>query len=315
MLLTFIGSILSRCVLAAGRNDLFWLSAVVSISAILNAPVKPLLDTAIMSMLTDKSSYGRSRLYGQVGLGVGSFVVDRIIKGNIRAMFFVHLVLSIPTAFLMMIFEPHRATAPTPSQNPSTNTTSSKVPRFLAPLLNFKPRKLHEKENNSTINMKPEKVEIWKTLKPIVYNYKIAIFFTVVLIIGISSGIIENFAYVRLAEMTKGDRSSFGALRLASSLTGGPMFWLSGSLIHKLGVHGVMTLSLISYVLRFLIYGMATNVWFVLPAEMLRGFTFALFWAGATYYVYQISPKNLTATMVSIIPLSSSYVLTLLFNY
>ena len=30
----------------------------------------------------------------------------------------------------------------------------------------------------------------------------------------------------------------------------------------------------------------------------MRGTTFAVFWAGSTYFVYTVSPKGLTATMV-----------------
>ena len=35
-----------------------------------------------------------------------------------------------------------------------------------------------------------------------------------------------------------------------------------------------------------------------IPAEILRGTTFAVFWAGSTYFVYTVAPKGLTATMV-----------------
>ena len=41
--------------------------------------------------------------------------------------------------------------------------------------------------------------------------------------------------------------------------------------------------------------------WQALPAEAMRGITFALFWAGSTYYVYNASPPGLTATMLSIL--------------
>jgi MFS family permease len=43
------------------------------------------------------------------------------------------------------------------------------------------------------------------------------------------------------------------------------------------------------------------NPWQAIPAEILRGTTFAMFWAGSTYFVYNASPKGLTATMLSIL--------------
>ena len=49
---------------------------------------------------------------------------------------------------------------------------------------------------------------------------------------------------------------------------------------------------------RFVIYATVTNPWLTLPAELLRGAVFALFWAGCTYHVYQAAPTGSTATMV-----------------
>jgi hypothetical protein len=263
MMLTFLGSILSRFLLIRANNNVLMLGAIVIVSAILNAPVKPLLDEAIMSMLTDKSSYGRSRLFGQVGFGVGSFIVDKFVRGNIRSMFYIHLLLSFPTLILMYFFDP--------------------------------------KKTKSKSDESRNKVEIITALKHTLSNLNVSIFFLVVFIVGISSGIVENFAYVKLSEISPDAKNAFGTLRLASSFTGGPMFWLSGSIIKRIGVENVLTLSLCTYIVRFLIYGTVGNVWYALPAEMLRGFTFALFWSASTYYVYQIAPKQLTATMVKYI--------------
>ena len=120
------------------------------------------------------------------------------------------------------------------------------------------------------------------------------------LFIGISSGIIENFAYVRAAELGASGRC-IGVCRLVSSLAGAPMFWLSGQVTKAIGVNGVLTLSLTSYLLRFLIYASIQNPWHALPAEVLRGVTFATFWAGSTYHVYNVSPVGLTATMLGIL--------------
>ena len=41
--------------------------------------------------------------------------------------------------------------------------------------------------------------------------------------------------------------------------------------------------------------------WQAIPAEILRGLTFGTFWSAATYYVYSVSPPNLTATMLSLL--------------
>lgn len=275
MLLTFIGSILARTALIWCNGNVLWLSLVVAFSALLNAPVKPLLDSAIMSMLTDKSTYGKSRLFGQVGIGMGSFLVGPLLSTNYKLMFLAQLLVAAPTAFLMTRFQPKQAVA---SSAPAVTSTGS----------------------TTTSAKKPRGMDVWQALKHTLKETKVLVFFLLVFIIGVSSGIIENFAYVRLNQLPGAKGRTLGVMRLCSSLAGGPMFWISGEIIKWIGVNGVMNMSLLSYILRFAIYASVQNAWLALPAEILRGFSFAMFWSGATYYVYGISPKGLTATMVSV---------------
>lgn len=269
MLLTFIGSVLVRCGLAVQMTHIVWLFAVVAISAVLNAPVKPLMDSAVMSMLADKSDYGRSRVFGQVGFGLGSYLVGPFVASNIRAIFYMQLFFAIPAAVLMAGFQP----------------TPTKVP------VAVKGKKAPSKE----------KLDVVAALRHTVADPKIAVFFFVVFVIGVSSGIIENFAYVRLSEIGGKKDNAVGICRLVSSIAGGPFFWLSGSISRRIGVNGVLGLTLLAFALRFFIYAAMVNPWQALPAEAMRGATFALFWASSCYYVYNASPPGLTATMLSIL--------------
>merc|ERR1712113_212143 len=116
-------------------------------------------------------------------------------------------------------------------------------------------------------------------------------------VVGTSSGCIENFAYVRIREVG-GSGKEMGLSRLISSAAGAPMFWFSGSLSKKLGVDKVLVLSLLSYVVRFFIYAFMKNPYQGLPAEALRGFTFAAFWSTGTIFAHSISPKGMGATML-----------------
>jgi MFS family permease len=123
------------------------------------------------------------------------------------------------------------------------------------------------------------------------------LFFFLVFVAGVSSGVIENFAYVRMREVG-GTGREMGFSRLVSSLAGAPMFWFSGTLTQALGADRVIVLSLMSYVLRFLIYALMRNPYHGLPAEALRGVTFAAFWSSGTVYAHEISPPGLHATML-----------------
>jgi hypothetical protein len=90
-------------------------------------------------------------------------------------------------------------------------------------------------------------------------NKEVALFFFIVFFIGVSSGIIENFAYVRMSEIAGKHKNVIGLSRLLSSLAGGPMFWLSGQILQCLGINRVLTLTLTSYFLRFCTYAYMTN--------------------------------------------------------
>jgi MFS family permease len=79
------------------------------------------------------------------------------------------------------------------------------------------------------------------------------------------------------------------------------MFWFSGPLTEALGADRVIVLSLLSYVTRFIIYAFMKNPYHGLPAEALRGVTFAAFWSTGTIYAHRVSPPGLHATMLMIL--------------
>ena len=123
-------------------------------------------------------------------------------------------------------------------------------------------------------------------------------FFAVVLVVGMSSAITENFAYVRLREVGGGG-NEMGVCRFVSSVAGAPMFWFSKPLIKRLdSTNRVLVIALMSYVFRFLVYGLMQHPYQALPAEALRGINFALFWSGCTIHASQIAPPGFGATMV-----------------
>lgn len=258
MLLTFIGSIVSRCLLAFKRKNVFWLGLLVAASAVLNAPVKPLLDSAVMAILVDKADYGKTRLFGQLGFGFGSFIVGPFLSKDMSRIFMIHAALAVPTAAVMMSF------APKPQQD------SKKKPDLKLGLL------------------------------VALQNKSLLVFFLVVFLVGLSSGITENFAYVRISEVG-GRGDVLGLLRLASSVAGCPFFWLAGYFHRALGTNGVLGMTLLAYSVRLFNYAAIAKPIHALPAEIIRGASFAVFWTSMTSHVYEKSPAGLTATMLGLL--------------
>lgn len=269
MVMTFVLSVITRYGLFHAKGmSTGVLVAVVSTTAILNAPVKPLMDSAVMDLLPskNKSAYGRSRFYGQVGFGLGSYLVSPLIGStdNIKHIFHAHLLAAIPAVLLMASFKPGE--------------------------------KVTSRRPLSAASKMREALDVF------VKNQEVMVFFTLVFLVGLSSGIIENFAYVRISEVG-GETSGniLGTIRLISSIAGGPMFWLSGRISKRIGPYGILALSLLSYTLRFFIYALIQSPWQALPAELLRGLVFAVFWAGCTLHVYEVAPKGLVATMLAVL--------------
>ena len=305
---TFLVSVIAQ-LLVAVRHDVVYLIAMVFITAFFNAPVKSLIDSMVMDNLPDRRDYGRLRLWGQMGFGLGSSGVGMLLhrsKGNLeevtppdylvyplarqlfhfwqnltgyRLLFLTYAALSVPTWLCLKSFERREKE----KQQTKKLVIVKKV-----------------KKGKVITEKKPQGAHIKEGLQLLIHNGDALLFFFLVFVVGVSSGIIENFAYVRMREVG-GTGKEMGLSRLVSSCAGAPMFWFSGPLTEKLGADRVLAFSLLSYVVRFFIYAFMTNPYEGLPAEALRGVTFAAFWSTGTIYAHRISPPGMGATMVRIL--------------
>ena len=330
---TFLISLVGQ-LLVAWRHDPSWIMFMVFITALFNAPVKSLLDSMVMANIKNSKLYGRLRLWGQLGFGVGSSVVGIILSKSQQAqqqqqdsslgdttatvaaaiasttatatiisgtgttiekidqiwqkitgyklLFFSHALLSIPTFICMRAFD--RWT----KKKDETTSLSSKTTTA---------RNTTTKTKSRSITANDNKPNVWDGIRVLFHNSDALLFFFLVLVVGISSGVIENFAYVRIREVGGGGRE-MGLSRLVSSMAGAPMFWFSGPLTELLGADRVLAFSLINYVVRYFNYAFMKTPLQGLPAEALRGATFAAFWSTCTIYASRIAPPGMQATMV-----------------
>lgn len=295
-------------------SEAWYIMFMVFITALFNAPVKSLLDSMVMEQLHDQSSYGRLRLWGQMGFGLGSSMTGWLLSkrpdiawpdeasfspafqetltrypdlmrraavyadkcwqslSGFKLLFLTYVALSVPAFLGIQTF---KRMSHAPSQRPSTTKERSKA---------VSPKK-------------EEKKSTFEGLAMLVHNADALLFFFLVFVVGVSSGVIENFAYVRIREVG-GTGKEMGLSRLVSSLAGAPMFWFSGPLARNLGVDRVLVMTLVSYITRFAIYSVMQHAYQGLPAEALRGVTFAAFWSSATIYAHKVSPAGLHATML-----------------
>lgn len=316
--ITFAVSLAGQ-LLVVMKQDPAYITFMVFITALFNAPVKSLLDSLVMEVLPPSmqgAAYGRLRLWGQLGFGLGSSgvglllsysstipkatlvprwwtkldilptvivrmlnFIDTLWRGatSYRLLFLVHAIMSIPTWICIQTFRRLNK-----QKKLSTQPDFQKSYRKAVTA----PKKDTEKNGG-----------VLKGLVLLSRNADALLFFFLVFVVGTSSGVIENFAYVRMREVG-GTGKEMGLSRLVSSMAGAPMFWFSGPLTKALGADRVLILSLCSYVLRFVIYAAMRNPYHGLPAEALRGITFAAFWSTSTIYAHRVSPPGLHATML-----------------
>jgi len=212
-------------------------------------------------------------------------------------LFFTHALLSIPTFLCIRAFD--RWTKDSPLDD-NSDTSSSLPPskKTTKPPSGGQsmPKKMGKTKPSRSVD-KSEKPTVLDGIGVLFHNSDALLFFFLVLVVGVSSGVIENFAYVRIREVG-GTGKDMGLSRLVSSMAGAPMFWFSGPLTEMLGADRVIVLSLVSYILRYFNYALMQSPLQGLPAEALRGVTFAAFWSTCTIYASRIAPPGMQATML-----------------
>jgi len=306
--LTFVTSFILQMLLPFTKTNVNHMICIVFLTAVFNAPVKSLIDSLVMNNLQEQSTdgsqqYGKLRLWGQLGFGLGSSIVGYLIS-----------TLSSSSSKIS-------------SATTSTNTVKDILSKFMKQLSNINGfefafvayaivslpvflclqyfQRFDKAARTATIALKATKkksaskssVNIGQGLNLLFHNKDAKLFFTLVFLVGTASGIIENFAYVRVREVG-GTSAQMGFCRFVSSMAGAPMFWFSSIITQHLGVDQVLVLSLFSFMIRFLDYAFMKHPYHALPAEALRGITFAAFWSSGTVYAHKISPQGMSTTML-----------------
>eukprot|EP01084_Bolivina_argentea_P170392 295282_1 len=70
LLFTFVSSAVFRSMLIA-KDSFAWIASILSLTAIVSAPVRSLIDSAVLNLLPKQLEFGKQRLWGQLGFGIG----------------------------------------------------------------------------------------------------------------------------------------------------------------------------------------------------------------------------------------------------
>lgn len=118
----------------------------------------------------------------------------------------------------------------------------------------------------------------------VVLNIRYSFFILVVFFCGTSVGFIQTFLVWHLHEIG-GDQLLFSLIPVFNSTAEVTFYFLSESLISRIGQTKVIYIGLLCYTVRFLYYAFCTVPWLVLPIELIQGITTAAVWAAIVSFV------------------------------
>jgi MFS family permease len=255
--------------------------------------------------------YGRVRLWGAVGWGLGSLLVGWIVDaigGNLNALFIAHAIcfvaLVLPSLYIVD-FPPLQddgavaATELSADINGTTETENGDGDKVV-PL--EEPAKEAPSEA-APIDDEPTQMatpnDPAATPKGKLWSAETAIFFTIVLTQGVFMGIIATALFLYLTELGA-TTTLLGGTLLSTCVSEVPFFFFSDKIVKALTPHGVLVLASWCLALRLLLYSAIPfypAIELILPVELLHGVTYACMWSAAVAYGAHVAPPHLEATV------------------
>ncbi|KAG7393017.1 hypothetical protein PHYPSEUDO_013505 [Phytophthora pseudosyringae] len=248
-----------------------WMVLVVIVSNFQVAPTGSLLDHTVLNLL-DKvgGEYGKQRLFGALGYGVGAYLTGLIVAvAGISWSFNVSLTLGL---------------------------TSLLVLRTIPPMQHS--RLLHEADVEGGA---PKAPSFMDNARLICKEVDVLMLLGVVFLMGLMYGVLSSFLTLNLYNLSGANAQIVGVAIMCETASELPAFFYSHKIINRLGIVNVLLLSILGYFLRVSYYAVMTNAWSAIPFELLHGVTYGLAWAACTQYVYSAAPPGCQGTLMGVL--------------
>ncbi|XP_021698278.1 major facilitator superfamily domain-containing protein 6-A isoform X1 [Aedes aegypti] len=152
---------------------------------------------------------------------------------------------------------------------------------------------------------------ILRDVSQIFASFKIVIFFCWCVLVGLGTALIWNFLFWHLEDLASLQEGcghatwikTLEGIVMSIQCFGGelPFFFLSGWILKKIGHIHAMSLVLLGFGVRFLLYSLLVDPWWVIPIEFMNGITFGLFYATMASYASIVAPPGTEATMQGLV--------------
>lgn len=141
----------------------------------------------------------------------------------------------------------------------------------------------------------------------------ICVFLGVCVAVGMGTALIWNFLFWHLEELADAEKDqcsgakewmkTLQGLAMGVQCFGGelPFFFYSGALLKRIGHTHAMSLVLLTMSVRFLLYSVLANPWWVLPVELCQGITYGIFYSTMASYASKVAPPGMGSTVQGLV--------------
>lgn len=242
---------------SCNSKEFLFLLLVTIIGTIISAPAQALADTVtLQSLNSETQNYGRVRLWGSLGWGIGGFSVGAAVSTNYHTNHCGEIVIDYGPCFYVY-------------------AAGMSVAFLCATQFQF------DQETSDADNLKTKRIT--DGLK-VFHSPQFCFVLFIAFFCGSATGFIETFLFWYLHELGGGQLlfSVINGLNCAAEVC---VFFVTDKLLCFLGHINVIYLTLFCYFVRFIYFYFVESPWVVLPAELLQGITTAAFWSSCVSYV------------------------------
>ncbi|OWY98676.1 putative membrane protein [Phytophthora megakarya] len=254
-----------------------WTVFMVVMARFQRGPSNSLLDHAVLDALDQVGGeYGKQRLFGAVGWGIGAYVTGMVVaKGGIYWSFWTQLILWYASLLVLRRIPPVKY-----SNCNGVGYTALESGE--------------ESERHNTTSF-------MESAKLVAKEFDVLLLLGVVFLLGLMNGVIASFLTLNLYNLSDDDPRIVGIAVMCQTSSELPAFFFADRIIKHIGTVKVLLLSILGYAIRIAYYATMTNAWGALPFEFLHGATFGLAWAACTQYIYSASPHGCASTVMGIL--------------
>jgi len=138
-----------------------------------------------------------------------------------------------------------------------------------------------------------------RTLAFLTFSH-VALFFWIVLVMGLCEGVMKAYTYLRIMLLPHGTSTVMGLSTVCMIVSEVPFYYYSGSLMKRFGLTKILGLALICMFLRQAWNAIVVDALLLLPGDFLLGITYSLANAAVVDHCHKIAPKGLGMTVQSL---------------